>query len=73
LSVVIVFREAGVIFETATYCTGLNVGGAELMLKHLVESHQDNPDYRHSVISLTLTGKVDIQLQEMSIEAMSLS
>lgn len=52
--------------------TGLNVGGAELMLKRLVGSHQGNPNYRHSVISLTLVGKVGAQLQEMGIEVRAL-
>ena len=51
---------------------GLNVGGAELMLKRLIESHQGNPNYRHSVISLTLVGKVGEQLQEMGFEVRTL-
>ncbi|MGI0013727.1 MAG: glycosyltransferase, partial [Nitrososphaera sp.] len=51
---------------------GLNVGGAELMLKRLIESHQDNPKYRHSVISITLVGKVGTQLQEIGVEVRAL-
>lgn len=51
---------------------GLNVGGAELMLKRLIKSHQGNPNYHHSVISLTLLGKVGEQLQEMGIEVRAL-
>lgn len=51
---------------------GLNVGGAELMLKRLVESHYDNTDLRHSVISLTGTGKVGLQLQALGIEVHAL-
>jgi len=51
---------------------GLNVGGAELMLKRLIEAHQDNPNYRHSVISLTRVGKVGVQLQEMGVEVQAL-
>ncbi|MHB8915504.1 MAG: glycosyltransferase family 4 protein [Thiobacillus sp.] len=52
--------------------TDLNIGGAELMLKRLIESHQGNPNYRHSVISLTLVGKVGTQLQEMGVEVRAL-
>ncbi|MDA1381017.1 hypothetical protein PCI56_17165 [Plesiomonas shigelloides subsp. oncorhynchi] len=35
---------------------GLNVGGAELMLKRLIESHRERPDIEHSIISLTDMG-----------------
>ncbi len=35
---------------------GLDVGGAELMLKRLIESHHEQPGIEHSVISLTDTG-----------------
>lgn len=51
---------------------GLNVGGAELMLKRLIKSHQGNPNCHHSVISLTLVGKVGAQLQEMGVEVRAL-
>lgn len=51
---------------------GINVGGAELMLKRLIESHQGNACYRHSVISLTLVGKVGAKLQEMGVEVRAL-
>lgn len=51
---------------------GLNVGGAELMLKRLVESHHGNADYRHSVISLTAIGKVGEELQALGIEVHAL-
>ena len=47
---------------------GLDVGGAELMLKRLIESHQGNINYNHSVISLTLLGKVGAQLKEIDVE-----
>jgi glycosyltransferase involved in cell wall biosynthesis len=47
---------------------GLNVGGAELMLMRLIKSHQDNPNYQHSVIALTCLGKVGRQLQALGIE-----
>ena len=51
---------------------GLNVGGAEMMLKRLVESHHDNPDYRHAVVSLSDMGKLGPQLQATGVEVHSL-
>jgi glycosyltransferase involved in cell wall biosynthesis len=51
---------------------GLNVGGAELMLKRLIGEYQGNPNYHHSVISLTTVGKVGAQLQEMGVEVRAL-
>ena len=51
---------------------GLNVGGAELMLKRLVESHHGSKAYRHTVISLTSIGKVGPQLQALGIEVHAL-
>ena len=47
---------------------GLNVGGAEMMLKRLVESHAGNPAYRHAVVSLTNMGKLGEQLQSNGVE-----
>ncbi|MDI1300847.1 MAG: glycosyltransferase [bacterium] len=47
---------------------GLNVGGAELMLKRLIESHRKNSGYEHSVVSLTDLGKIGPLLQESGIE-----
>ena len=47
---------------------GLNVGGAELMLKRLVALHIDNPDYHHSVVSLCDIGKIGQQLSELGIK-----
>ena len=52
--------------------TGLDVGGAELMLKRLVESHSENANYRHVIISLTGVGKVGQQLQASGIEVRAL-
>ena len=52
--------------------TGLDVGGAELMLKRLVESHSGNANYRHVIISLTGIGKVGQQLQASGIEVRAL-
>lgn len=51
---------------------GLNVGGAELMLRRLIESHHDNPGYRHAVISLTDISKVGLQLKAQGIEVRAL-
>lgn len=47
---------------------GLGVGGAEMMLKRLIESHLAKPDYRHSVISLTNIGSIGQQLQAQGID-----
>lgn len=52
--------------------TGLNIGGAETALKRLIESHQDNSDYCHSVISLTEVGEIGQQLQALGIEVQPL-
>ncbi len=53
--------------------SGLNVGGAELMLKRLVESQNGNNGYSHSVISLTSLGRVGLQLQAIGIEVHALN
>lgn len=46
---------------------GLNIGGAELMLKRLIESHLDRPDIEHSVISLTDMGVLGEQLTKQGV------
>lgn len=51
---------------------GLNVGGAECMLKRLIESHQGNAAYRHTVISLTDIGKIGRQLQTLGVDVRAL-
>jgi len=51
---------------------GLNVGGAELMLKRLIESHLNHAEYEHSVISLTDLGKIGPELQLMGIKVTAL-
>jgi len=51
---------------------GLNVGGAELMLKRLIESHEDNTEYQHLVISLTDVGVVGRRLQALGIEVVAM-
>jgi len=52
--------------------TALNIGGAELMLKRLIEAHKGNRNYRHTVISLKKTGKVGQLLRDLGIEVQSL-
>jgi glycosyltransferase involved in cell wall biosynthesis len=47
---------------------GLNTGGAEMMLKRLVDSHRDNPAYRHTVVSLTDIGKLGVHFQTIGVE-----
>lgn len=47
---------------------GLGIGGAELTLKRLIESHHCNANYRHTVISLTGIGNVGPQLQALGVE-----
>ncbi len=42
------------------------------MLKRLIESHQVNHNYHHSVVSITTLGKVGAQLQEMGVEVLVL-
>lgn len=51
---------------------GLNVGGAELMLKRLVLHSQETGQFQHSVISLTDTGAIGLDLQDQGIEVYSL-
>lgn len=51
---------------------GLNVGGAEMMLKRLIGSHHGNPDYRHAVISISTMGKLGQLLQAEGVEVHSL-
>lgn len=50
----------------------LEVGGAELMLKRLIESHQSSSDFRHTVVSLTGVGKIGQQLQLRGVDVQSL-
>ena len=50
---------------------GLGVGGAELMLKRLAESHR-NTIYEHKIISLTTVGKVGLELRKLGVDVRSL-
>jgi len=47
---------------------GLDPGGAELMLKRLIEADRANPEYHHSVVSLTTRGVIGDQLLELGVE-----
>jgi glycosyltransferase involved in cell wall biosynthesis len=47
---------------------GLNVGGAELMLKRLVQLYAGNSDYQHTILSLTSIGSVGRQIQALGFE-----
>jgi glycosyltransferase involved in cell wall biosynthesis len=51
---------------------GLDVGGAELMLKRLIESHRFNNIFQHTVISLTNIGKVGEQMRSSGVEVLEL-
>ena len=51
---------------------GLNIGGAEMMLKRLVESHLGNSSFQHIVVSLTDVVKIGPQLQSKGVEVYSL-
>ena len=51
---------------------GLNVGGAELMLKRLVDSQPENSEWQHTVVSLTGVGKVGAQLRAGGYEVHAL-
>jgi glycosyltransferase involved in cell wall biosynthesis len=48
--------------------TGLNIGGAEMMLLKIIKSHQNKKNYKHSVISLTGNGKVGEILRGINID-----
>jgi glycosyltransferase involved in cell wall biosynthesis len=65
-------KESGSVMEILHIIVGLRVGGAELMLKRLIESHQDEPNYRHSVISLTDLGMVGSQLRDIGVDVQTL-
>lgn len=58
--------------KIAHVIVGLNVGGAELMLKRLIASHRQSPTYEHRVISLTELGKVGEDLRRMGVPVSAL-
>jgi glycosyltransferase involved in cell wall biosynthesis len=51
---------------------GLNVGGAELMLKRLIDADQSAQNHVHSVISLTEVGVIGMQLAQNGVEVSAL-
>jgi glycosyltransferase involved in cell wall biosynthesis len=51
---------------------GLNIGGAEMMLKRLISSHHGQLSYQHTVVSLTDMGKLGAQLQTNGVEIYTL-
>jgi glycosyltransferase involved in cell wall biosynthesis len=51
---------------------GLGRGGAEMMLKRLVQAHQGNTSYQHEVISLTTMGVYGDVLQAMGVPVYAL-
>jgi len=51
--------------------TGLNTGGAELMLYQIL-SHKDNYEFSHSVISLASLGAVGAKMQKEGIDVQSI-
>lgn len=64
------FDVSGVVgkaVKVAHVIIGLNVGGAELMLKRLIESHNEQPGIEHSVISLTDRGVLGEQLVKQGV------
>lgn len=50
----------------------LTPGGAELMLKRLIASHRESPEFRHVVISLRGLGTVGPQIQALGTEVQTL-
>jgi glycosyltransferase involved in cell wall biosynthesis len=52
--------------------TSLGTGGAEMMLKRLIQAQQNKPDYRHTVITLKNIGEAGRQLQDLGIEVQAL-
>jgi glycosyltransferase involved in cell wall biosynthesis len=48
--------------------TDVDVGGAQMMLKRLIEAHQGHTNFQHSVISLKDLGKVGQQIQAKGVE-----
>lgn len=50
----------------------LDVGGAEMMLKRLINSQQGQKYFIHTVVSLTDIGRVGVELQAMGVEVHSL-
>lgn len=58
---------AGKAVKVVHVIIGLNVGGAELMLNRLIESHREQKGIEHSVISLTDMGVLGEQLAKKGV------
>jgi glycosyltransferase involved in cell wall biosynthesis len=52
--------------------SSLEVGGAEMMLKRLIEAHQGQLSYRPVIVSLTDMGRLGSQLQANGVEVYAL-
>jgi glycosyltransferase involved in cell wall biosynthesis len=50
----------------------LSTGGAELMMKRLIEAHRHNADFEHHVISLHGMGRVGPELIELGVSVQAL-
>ena len=50
---------------------GLGVGGAELMLERLIDTHRSNLLYQHKVITLTGLGIVGERLRATGVEVVT--
>lgn len=60
-------------YKVAHIIIGLNVGGAELMLKRLIiHSTQQSSEFEHSVVSLTDLGVIGPQLQQKGVNVYQL-
>lgn len=51
----------------------LDVGGAEMMLKRLIECYQNNNKFRHFVLTFKPVGKIGHNLRSLGIEVLSLN
>ena len=51
---------------------GLKVGGAELMLKRLIEFSQNDSHFKHIVISMTCLGEVGLAIKSTGVEVREL-
>lgn len=50
----------------------LDVGGAEMMLKRLIESQKENPAYEHIVVSLTDIGSIGAEIRRLGTQVYSM-
>lgn len=50
----------------------LTTGGAEMMIKRLIEAHLGNPQFRHHVISLRGLGRIGAELESIGVDVQAL-